>query len=147
MAGWIVPWVLLEERGPLLLVIVVTCPLKWIVSTSLPFEAGVRVLNIPDDTIGQNAFNGSLLVGIIPYYWQSAAYLLRHIGGAPCGIGEGSPNSLLQWLKKLSQCLAVLERLTWHKSSKLHNNLKIMYIILDHLGFSMHPRLCDSEQN
>jgi len=53
----------------------------------------------------------------------------------------------LQWLKKLSQCLAVLKRLTWHKSSKLHNNLKIMYIILDHLGFPMNPRSYNSEQN
>jgi hypothetical protein len=33
---------------------------------------------------------------------------------------------LIQWVKKLSQCLAVLERLTWHKSSKLCNNLKII---------------------
>jgi hypothetical protein len=57
------------------------------------------------------------------------------------------PRPYLQWLKKLSQCLAILKRLTWHKSSKLHNNLKIMYIILDYLGFPMNPRSCDSEQN
>jgi hypothetical protein len=41
----------------------------------------------------------------------------------------------LQWVKKLSQCLAVLERLTWHKSNKLCNNLKIIYVILGHLSF------------
>jgi hypothetical protein len=41
----------------------------------------------------------------------------------------------LQLLKKLSQCLAVLKRLTWHKSDKLHNNLKIVYVILCHLSF------------
>ena len=36
----------------------------------------------------------------------------------------------LQSLKKLSQCFAVLGRLTWHKSNKLPNNLKIIYIIV-----------------
>jgi hypothetical protein len=41
----------------------------------------------------------------------------------------------VQWVKKLSQCLAVLERLTWHKLNKLWNNLKIIYIILGHLSF------------
>jgi hypothetical protein len=40
----------------------------------------------------------------------------------------------LQLLKKLSQCLAVLKRLTYGKSNKLHNNLKIIYVILGHLG-------------
>ena len=53
----------------------------------------------------------------------------------------------IQWLKKLSQCLAILERLTWHKSSRLHNNMKILYVILGHLGFPIDPRSCDSEQN
>jgi hypothetical protein len=54
---------------------------------------------------------------------------------------------ILQWVKKLSQCLAVLEGLTWHKSSKLYNNLKIIYVILGHLSFqiSFNPR--DLEQN
>jgi hypothetical protein len=33
---------------------------------------------------------------------------------------------VVQWLKKLSQCLAILERLTWDKSNKLCNNLKII---------------------
>jgi hypothetical protein len=46
---------------------------------------------------------------------------------------RGSPH--VQWVKKLSQCLAVLERLTWHKSNKLYNNLKIIYVILGHLSF------------
>ena len=41
----------------------------------------------------------------------------------------------LQWVKKLSQCLALLKRLVWRKSNKLHNNLKIIYVILDYLGF------------
>ena len=36
----------------------------------------------------------------------------------------------LQSLKKPSQCFAVLGRLTWHKSNKLPNNLKIIYIIV-----------------
>ena len=36
----------------------------------------------------------------------------------------------LQSLKKLSQCLAALQRLMQHKSKKLHNNLKIIYVIL-----------------
>jgi hypothetical protein len=33
---------------------------------------------------------------------------------------------LLQWLKKLSQYLAILERLTWDKSNQLCNNVKII---------------------
>jgi hypothetical protein len=41
----------------------------------------------------------------------------------------------VQWVKKLSQCLDVLERLTWHKSNKLCNNLKIIYVILGYLSF------------
>ena len=38
--------------------------------------------------------------------------------------------SSLQSLKKLSQCFAILERLTWNKSDKLSNILKIIYIIV-----------------
>ena len=41
----------------------------------------------------------------------------------------------LQWVKKLSQCLAVFERLTQRKSSKLCNNMKIIYDLLGYLGF------------
>jgi hypothetical protein len=47
----------------------------------------------------------------------------------------GASRVYIQWVKKLSQCLAVLERLTWHKSNKLRNNLKIIYVILGHLSF------------
>ena len=36
----------------------------------------------------------------------------------------------LQLLKKLSQCLAVVQRLMQHKSNKLDNNLTIIYVIL-----------------
>ena len=36
----------------------------------------------------------------------------------------------IQLLKKLSQYLAVLQRLMQHKSNKLHNILKIIYVIL-----------------
>jgi hypothetical protein len=53
----------------------------------------------------------------------------------------------VQWVKKLSQCLAVLERLTWHKSSKLHNNLKIIYVILGHFSFQISRNARDLEQN
>jgi len=58
----------------------------------------------------------------------------------------------VQWVKKLSQCLAVLERLTCRKTSKLHNNLKtsklhnnlkIIYEILGYLGFQTSPILYD----
>jgi hypothetical protein len=49
----------------------------------------------------------------------------------------------LQLLKKLSQCLAVLKRLTYGKSNKLHNNLKIIYVILGHLGTQTNPISCD----
>ena len=36
----------------------------------------------------------------------------------------------IQLLKKLSQCLVILESLTWHKSNKLANILKIIYTIV-----------------
>ena len=36
----------------------------------------------------------------------------------------------IQLLKKPSQCLAILESLTWHKSNKSDNILKIIYIIV-----------------
>jgi hypothetical protein len=53
----------------------------------------------------------------------------------------------LQWVKKLFQCLASLKRLTCYKSNKLHNNLKIIYIILYYLGFWISPRSCDLDKN
>ena len=36
----------------------------------------------------------------------------------------------LQWVKKLSQCLAVSERVVCNKSYKLHKTVKIIYIIV-----------------
>ena len=36
----------------------------------------------------------------------------------------------IQWVKKLSQCLAVLERVVCNKSNKLENNVKIIYVIV-----------------
>jgi len=53
----------------------------------------------------------------------------------------------IQWVKKLSQCLAILERLTQNKSDKLCNNMKIIYVILGHLSFQNNPRSCDLDQN
>jgi hypothetical protein len=53
----------------------------------------------------------------------------------------------IQWVKKLSQCLAVLERLAWHKSSKLRNNLKIIYVVLGYLSFQISFNARDLEQN
>src|SRR3979490_844054 len=46
-----------------------------------------------------------------------------------------APGDDLQLLKKLSQCLAILQRLSCRKSNKLYNNMKITYIILCYLGF------------
>ena len=57
------------------------------------------------------------------------------------------PRTYIQLLKKLSQCLAIFKRLSWNKSNKLSNNLKIKYVILHHLGFRKYPRLCDLDQN
>ncbi len=53
----------------------------------------------------------------------------------------------IQWLKKLFQCLAILKRLTCHKSNKIDNNLKIIYEILDHLGFQTSTGSCDLDKN
>ena len=43
-------------------------------------------------------------------------------------FAQGLQPNLLR--TKPSQCFAVLGRLTWHKSNKLPNNLKIIYIIV-----------------
>ena len=51
----------------------------------------------------------------------------------------------IQLLEKLSQWLAILQRLMQHKSKKLHNNLKIIYDILYHLIFQKHIWSCDSD--
>jgi hypothetical protein len=50
-------------------------------------------------------------------------------------------------LKKLSQCLATLERLACHKSNQIDNTLKIIYIILHYLGFQISPISCDLDKN
>ena len=52
----------------------------------------------------------------------------------------------VQLLKKPSQCFAILERVTWNKSNKLSNIVKIMYVILHHLGFRKYPVSCDLDQ-
>ena len=53
----------------------------------------------------------------------------------------------VQLLKKLSQCLAVLQRLMWCRSNKLYNNLKIIGVILCHLSFLTSPEARDLDQN
>jgi hypothetical protein len=57
--------------------------------------------------------------------------------------GDAHKEVKLQSFKKLSQCLAILKRLTCGKSNKLHNNLKIIYVILGYLGTQTNPRPCD----
>ena len=39
-------------------------------------------------------------------------------------------NLEVQWVKKLSQCLAISERVVCNKSNKLQKNVKIMYVII-----------------
>ena len=36
----------------------------------------------------------------------------------------------IQWVKKLSQYLAISERVVCNKSNKLHKNMKIIYVIV-----------------
>jgi len=72
------------------------------------------------------------------FFWPSVfafTYLAEHLS-----------NMLIQLLKKLSQCFAILERVTWNKSNKLSNIVKIMYVILHHLGFRKYPGSCDLDQ-
>ena len=52
----------------------------------------------------------------------------------------------VQSLKKPSQCFSILERVTWNKSNKLSHIVKIMYVILHHLGFRKYPGSCDLDQ-
>ena len=51
----------------------------------------------------------------------------RHIHNKQVVEGE---EEALQSLKKLSQCFELLERVTWHKSHKLCNIMKIIYLIV-----------------
>ena len=53
----------------------------------------------------------------------------------------------LQSLKKLSQCLAIWERLTWQKLNKLCNTLKIIYNIFWHLNVWTFLKPRDLDQN
>ena len=53
----------------------------------------------------------------------------------------------IQLLKKPSQCLVILESLTWHKSNKLANILRIIYIISQHLSFRKCPEARDLDKN
>jgi len=92
-------------------------------------------------------------------------YTLQH-SGYPQGSSWGVPTApdtriytprqlerpwpdvaMLQWLKKLTQCFTVWARSTWHKTSILHNILKIIYVILHHLRFLINPRSCDLDKN
>ena len=53
----------------------------------------------------------------------------------------------LQSLKKLSQCLAIWERLTCLKSNKLYDNLKIIYNIVQHRNFWTFLKPHDLDRN
>ena len=53
----------------------------------------------------------------------------------------------LQWLKKLSQCLGVWERLACNKSDKIYKNVKIIYVVVDLLGFWTSLKPCDLDKN
>ena len=55
---------------------------------------------------------------------------LFNIDGTENKAGELQFYTDLQSLKKLSQCWAAFQRLMQHKSKKLHNNVKIIYVIL-----------------
>ena len=62
------------------------------------------------------------------YKWHMAQVKLE--GHIYFPVGYIVKSQILQSLKKLSQCLAALQRLMQYKSKKLHNNLKIIYVIL-----------------
>src|SRR5882762_1704295 len=53
------------------------------------------------------------------------ALAMQHTAGLSYGFWEFAVESAvhIQWLKKVSQCLDICERMTWHKSGKLYNNL------------------------
>ena len=71
---------------------------------------------------------------------------IRNVDGTKNSIGEvtqvaylqihhqGKANThpffIIQWVKKLSQCLAVSERVVCNKFNKLHKNIKILYAIV-----------------
>ena len=80
-------------------------------------------------------------------YPQDADYLylcLEKDALAPhCLEDQAGAGGYIQSLKKLSQCLAIFQRLSCRQSNKLHNNLEIIHIILDYLGFRISPMSCD----
>src|SRR6267154_3394806 len=71
----------------------------------------------------------------------------RHLEKAMCILSKLENTNVLRWVKKLSQYLALLKRLTCQKSSKLCNNVKIIYVILYHLSSYINPRSCDLKRN
>jgi hypothetical protein len=77
-------------------------------------KARVHAVN----NVGTDATAG-LLCGLLAFGWCCRQNR---------GRVRASPG--LQLLKKPSQCFAILERLTWHKSNKLSNILKIIYVIV-----------------
>ena len=53
----------------------------------------------------------------------------------------------VQWVKKLFQCLAVSEKLSCNKSSRICKTVKIIYVIEGYLSFWISPNTCDVKQN
>jgi hypothetical protein len=82
--------------------------------------------------------------GLSRLYVSQKETVARSVRERPSRPG-GDPR--IQLLKKLSQCLAILQRLSCRKSNKIHNNLKITYIILCHLDFRISLISCDVVQN
>ena len=59
---------------------------------------------------------------------KRVALALSYIKGED--VDEWCHRYSIQWVKKPSQCLAVLQRLTRNKSEKIGNDLKIIYVIV-----------------
>ena len=80
----------------------------------------------------------------VRFYTHSIAKRAKAVALVDSGATKNFLN--LQSLKKLSQYFAILERVTWNKSNKLSNIVKIMYVILHHLGIRKYSGSCDVDQ-
>ena len=63
------------------------------------------------------------------YKWEMSR--IACVGsGQTCERAQEVITYIIQWVKKLSQYLAILERVVCNKSNKLHKNVKIIYVIV-----------------
>ena len=111
------------------------------------FEPKVMFFGMSNSPASFQCFMNGILEELFKHFEQKGIHNIQHMIQNymdDCGLGTLLKD--IQSLKKPSQCFAILERVTWNKSNKLSNIVKIMYVILHHLGFRKYPGSCDLDQ-